>query len=64
MIINKHTGEVNRMRDDGINYLQDLIIVPPEQVDRVAGELAAIQAAQSSEDTSGGGLSDFGRPGR
>ena len=64
LIINKHTGEVNRMRDDGINYFQDLIIVPPEQVDRVAGELAAIQAAQSSEDTSGGGLSDFGRPGR
>ena len=64
LIINKHTGEVNRMRDDGINYFQDLIIVPPEQVDRVAGELAAIQAAQSSEDSSGGGLSDFGRPGR
>ena len=64
LIINKQTGEVNKMRDDGINYLQDLIIVPPEQVDRVAGELAAIQAAQAGGDSWGGTEQGFGRPGR
>ena len=35
LIINKISGEVNRMRDDGINYLQDLLIVPPEHLDDV-----------------------------
>ena len=31
------------MRDDGANYLQDLLIVLPEHVERVATELAALQ---------------------
>jgi len=35
LIINKITGEVNRMRDDGINYFHDLLVVPPDEVDRV-----------------------------
>lgn len=35
MIINKLTGEINRMRDDGTNYLQDLLVVPPDQLDKV-----------------------------
>ena len=43
LIINKVTGEINAMRDDGVNYFQDLIIVPPEQLATVAAELAAIQ---------------------
>ena len=30
-IINKITGEMIRMRDDEMNYLQDLIIVPPSR---------------------------------
>ncbi len=32
LIINKISGEVNRMRDDGTNYLQDLLVVPPDEV--------------------------------
>ena len=43
LIITTLTGEVNRMRDHGFNCLQDLIIVPPEQVDNVANEFAVIQ---------------------
>ena len=31
-IINKLTGEVSRLRDDGVNYLQDLLIVPPDEI--------------------------------
>ena len=58
-IINKLTGEVNRMRDDGINYLQDLIIVPPDQVDNVAQELAAIQQNTIGKDSGGGDEADF-----
>ena len=33
------------MRDDGINYLQDLFIVPPKDIARVASELAAAELA-------------------
>ena len=35
LIINKVTGDVNRMEDDGINYIQRLLIVPPGQIDAV-----------------------------
>ena len=64
LIINKVTGEINAMRDDGVNYLQDLIIVPPEQFATVAAELAAIQ--QSFGVTIGDPKNDasFGRQGR
>ena len=57
LIINKMTGEINRMRDDGINYLQDLLIIPPDQVDKVAGELM-MMTQQGTEDGQ-----SFGRPG-
>ena len=59
LIINKLTGEVNLMRDDGVNYLQDLIIVPPDQVDNVAQELAAIQQNTIGKDSGGGHEADF-----
>ncbi len=32
LIINKVSGEINRMRDDGINYYQDMLIIPPDRV--------------------------------
>ena len=35
LIINKVTGEVNVMRDDGTNYLHDMIIIPPDEVEQV-----------------------------
>ena len=35
LIVNKISGEVNRMRDDGVNYLQDLLVVPPFMLDKV-----------------------------
>ena len=61
LIINKVTGEINRMRDDGINYLQDLLIIPPDQVDKVAGELMMMMQ-QGAENGAENGQS-FGRPG-
>ena len=35
LIVNKVTGEVNVLRDDGVNYLHDLLIVPPGEVENV-----------------------------
>ncbi len=35
LIVNKITGEVNRLRDDGINYLHDMLVVPPNCVQEV-----------------------------
>ena len=49
------------MRDDGINYLQDLLIIPPDQVDKVAGELMMMMQ-QGAESGAENGQS-FGRPG-
>ena len=40
IIVNKVSGEVNHMRDDGVNYLQDLWVVPEGQVNAVAHSLA------------------------
>ena len=64
-ITNKITGEINTIRDDAINYLQDLIIIPPGQLDQVATELASIQQAQCCNGNGGvGNGTDFGRQGR
>ena len=63
VIVNKTTGETNCMRDDGINYLQDLLIVPPEDIERVAAEIAAVNACQNW-DTTGTGDQSFGWQGR
>ena len=40
LVINKLTGEVNRLRDDGVNYIQDLLVVPPDEVANVAARIA------------------------
>ncbi len=40
LVINKLTGEVNRLRDDGVNYIQDLLVVPPDEVANVAAAIA------------------------
>ena len=63
VIINKTTGETNHMRDDGVRYLQDLLIVPPEGIERVAAELAAVAACQNCN-SGNADDSSFGRQGR
>ncbi len=47
LIINKISGEVNRMRDDGVNYLQDLLVVPPGHLEAVMEQMN--DAAQADE---------------
>ena len=42
MIINRYTGEVNFMEDDGINYIQRVLIVPPDQIEAVQGAINAV----------------------
>ena len=59
LIIHKVTGDLNRMRDDGINYLQDLIIIPPEQVEQVAAALA--QLSETGNYNERPDARDFGR---
>ena len=59
LIINKISGEVNKMRDDGINYLQDLLVVPPDQIENVQQQLYLLHQAQQNPNES-----DFGWQGR
>ena len=59
LIINKDSGEVNRMRDDGINYYQDLLVIPPDKVAKFAAELA--MARSSSPEPGPGNESPFPR---
>ncbi len=37
LVINRLSGEINRFRDDGTNYVQDMLVVPP----KVAEEMIA-----------------------
>ena len=52
MIINRYTGEVNYMEDDVINYIQRLLVVPPDQVEAVQGAIK--QFTQLNEQSFGG----------
>ena len=40
-IVNKVSGEINILRDDGTNYLHDMIIVPPDDVGKVYNSINA-----------------------
>ena len=48
VIINRLTGEINFLEDDGINYIQQLLIVPPDEVQ-------SVQEAINSLNVSGAG---------
>ena len=43
LIINRHTGEINRLEDDGVNYLQSLLVVPQDQIQNVRNKLDEMQ---------------------
>ncbi len=43
LIINKDTGEINEMRDDGINYIQDVLVIPADKIEEVQQQLAALR---------------------
>ena len=58
LIINKDTGEINEMRDDGINYIQDVLVIPADKIEEVQQQLAALR---ERDDLNG---QDFGRQGR
>ncbi len=42
LIVNRLSGEVNRMIDDGVNYLQKLLVGPPDQVDAAQARLQQV----------------------
>ncbi len=50
LIINKTSGEINRMRDDGINYLQDLLIIPPDRIEEIQQQLWTMHQDSSAND--------------
>ena len=49
LIINKESGEINRMRDDGINYYQDLLVIPPEKLGQFCAEFHAFQPSNPAK---------------
>ena len=38
LIINRLTGEVNVIQDDGLNYIQELWVVPPDDVGKIQAQ--------------------------
>ncbi len=56
-IINRTSGEINRLEDDGINYLQRLWVIPPDQ-------LAAVQERIQQQECPNPNPEGFGRRGR
>ena len=52
VVVNRNSGEINWLEDDGVNYIQELLVAPPDQVESVANQLAYMSPE------------DFGRPGR
>ncbi len=59
-MINKVSGEINRLRDDGVNYLQDLLIVPPDKLEQVVKEMNELREDHEHPEP----VSDFGGQGR
>ena len=51
VVVDRLSGETNFLRGDGVNYLQDLMVVPPDQIEQVAQQIADP------------GSQDFGRQG-
>ena len=43
LIINRVTGEINTIEDDGYNYLQNLWVVPPDEIEQVQRDQGAVQ---------------------
>ena len=43
LIINRLTGEINHIEDDGLNYLQNLWVVPPDEIEQVQRDQGADQ---------------------
>ncbi len=64
LIINKITGEVNRMEDDGINYLQRLYVVPEGEVATVQAQVNAFGYADPGDPQGNPSAADFPRHGR
>ncbi len=57
LIINRTSGEINRLEDDGINYLQRLWVIPPDQ-------LAAVQERIQQQQCPKPDPEGFGRRGQ
>ncbi len=60
LIINRESGEINRMIDDGTNYLQKLLVIPPDQINAVQAKLQELRQWQHPPEVEAG----FARPGR
>ncbi len=64
LIINRVTGEINRMEDNGINYLQRLLIIPPDQIAAIQQKLEAMQHNNGDQWYGRENHQDFHGPGR
>ena len=43
MIINWVTGDINLIKDDGYNYLRNLWVVPPDEIEQVQRYQESVQ---------------------
>ena len=57
LIVNKISGEINWMEDDGVNYIQKLLVIPPSKVEEVReqAEQARHESGQHPETFQGPG---------
>ena len=46
MIVKKDTGEINWLEDDGVNYIQSLMVIPPDKIDEVQAKMAELRGEQ------------------
>ena len=46
LIVNRDTGEINWLEDDGVNYIQSLLVIPPDKIDQVQSKMAEMRASQ------------------
>ena len=60
VIINKVSGQVSHMQDDGINYLQKLLVIPPHQINAMQWHLGQAAYNGNGHDPNDPG---FPRPG-
>ena len=46
LIVNRDTGEIIWLEDDGVNYIQSLLVIPPDKIDQVQSKMAEMRESQ------------------
>ena len=46
LIVNRDTGEIKWLEDDGANYIRSLLALPPDKIEQVQGKMAEMRQGQ------------------